>query len=122
MVLERILAAAAIAVAVPVHAAPLVDGGHARRLDAVSEEFAADLETCIRDNAKLAAEAFPTWGNGCMPPTFKVDLQAAQLRETLATIRKKWGYQAALWCTFYSTRMGSLASRVRQSANDPLFR
>ena len=68
-------------------------------------DFANSLEQCIRHAAKEAADAFPDWGNACLPPTQKIDKQAAILTRTLGPIRGQYGYTAALWCGFYSVRM-----------------
>ena len=70
-----------------------------------SQEFARDLEQCIRDHAAEAAASVPVWGSACMPPTEKIDHQAAIYTRTLAGIRRKYGYTGALWCAFYSVRM-----------------
>ncbi|KAL1508522.1 hypothetical protein AB1Y20_004622 [Prymnesium parvum] len=73
-----------------------------------SLEFANALEQCIRETAAAAAASHPSWANSCMPPTQKIDLQAAVLRRTLASIRERYGYSGALWCAFYSVRMTGL--------------
>ena len=70
-----------------------------------SELFAEALEQCIRDHAAAAVRTFSEWANGCMPPTEKIDRQARVYEETLVPIQKKYGYTAALWCSFYSLRM-----------------
>jgi len=70
-----------------------------------SVAFADALEECIRTSAQAAADSLPTWGSACMPPTEKIDLQAAVLAAVLPPIRAKYGYAAALWCSFYSVRM-----------------
>ena len=70
-----------------------------------SVAFANALEQCIRTTAQAAADSFHTWGSACMPPTEKIDHQAAVLAQTLPPIRAKYGYAAALWCSFYSVRM-----------------
>ena len=70
-----------------------------------SQEFADDLEQCIKDHATEAAASVPIWGSACMPPTEKIDYQAAIYTRTLASIRQKYGYTGALWCAFYSVRM-----------------
>ena len=67
-----------------------------------SEEFAEVLEQCIRNVAAEAASSFPTWANTCLPPTEKIDKQAALLTKALAPIRDRYGYSAALWCALYS--------------------
>jgi hypothetical protein len=67
--------------------------------------FVLELEKCIWSNARRMAESFPQWGDSCMPPTSKVDAQAKLYEETLAPIRNKYGYQAALWCAVYSLGM-----------------
>lgn len=67
-----------------------------------SVEFADALETCIRNAAAEAAASFSDWGNTCMPPTHKIDIQASILKRTLASIRDRYGYSGALWCAFYS--------------------
>ena len=36
-----------------------------------------------------------------MPPTEKIDIQAATLEGILPAIREQYGYSAALWCAFY---------------------
>ena len=65
-------------------------------------EFAAALEECIRNNAAEAAASQPSWGDSCMPPTEKIDMQAQLLKRTLASIKDRYGYQGALWCALYS--------------------
>ena len=70
-----------------------------------SLQFALDLEQCIRGAAANAVKAWPEWGDGCLAATTKVDRQAAVLGESITPFEAKYGYQAALWCTFYSTRM-----------------
>ncbi|KAL1499595.1 hypothetical protein AB1Y20_011794 [Prymnesium parvum] len=70
-----------------------------------SEVFAADLEKCIREHAAAAARTFPQWGDSCMPPTEKIDIQAALYDTTLASIQHTYGYTGSLWCSFYSLRM-----------------
>ena len=70
-----------------------------------STQFADDLEQCIRQAAHEAASSFQQWGDGCMPNTEKVDVQAAVLAKSITPFEKKYGYQAALWCNFYSTCM-----------------
>ena len=40
-----------------------------------SDEFAEVLVQCIRSHAKKAAQAFPSYGNVCMAPTEKIDIQ-----------------------------------------------
>ena len=67
--------------------------------------FVHELEQCIRGHATRLAASFPTWGNGCMPPTTKVDVQAQIYESTLTPIYEKYGYQAALWCAMYSLGM-----------------
>ena len=74
------------------------------RADA-SETFADDLEQCIRDHAAEAARTQPTWASVCLAPTEKIDMQAKIYERTLAPIYAKYGYNAALWCAFYSLRM-----------------
>ena len=70
-----------------------------------SQIFASALSQCIREAAARGAAAFERWGDGCIQPTFKVDVQAEVLGETVTAFEEKYGYQAALWCTFYSARM-----------------
>ncbi|KAL1507404.1 hypothetical protein AB1Y20_008246 [Prymnesium parvum] len=70
-----------------------------------SDDFADALVQCIRSHAEEAAASLPRWGNSCLPPTEKVDLQAAIYDRTLARIRARYGYTGALWCAFYSVRM-----------------
>ena len=67
--------------------------------------FADALEQCIRNAAAEAAASLPQWGDACMPPTQKIDLQTAVLDRTLADIHEHYGYTGALWCAFYSVRM-----------------
>ena len=67
--------------------------------------FADALVQCIRNAAAEAAASLPHWGDACMPPTQKIDLQAAVLDRTLASIHDAYGYTGALWCAFYSVRM-----------------
>ena len=62
-----------------------------------SQDFADDLEKCIRDHAAEAVRTLPTWADVCLPPTEKIDKQAAIYERTLATIYEKWGYPGALW-------------------------
>ena len=71
-----------------------------------SHVFADDLEQCIRQTAKLAADEFRSWGDGCIPATTKVDVQAALLAQTITPFEQKYGYVAAVWCAFFSTDMG----------------
>ena len=42
--------------------------------------------------------SFPPW-------TRTVDVQAEVLSEVITPFEKQWGYQAAVWCAFFSTRM-----------------
>ena len=65
-----------------------------------SQEFVDDLTKCIRDHAVEAAASVPQWGSACMPPTEKIDIQAAIYTRTLASIQAKYGYTGALWCAF----------------------
>ena len=89
---------------------------------ASSELFADALEQCIRNTAAGVAAAFPTWANSCMPPTEKIDLQAALLSRTLASIRDSYGYPGALWCAFYSVRMtGKEYDPNSDQPNNPNF-
>ena len=67
--------------------------------------FADALEHCIRNAAAEAAATVPRWGDACMPPTQKIDLQAEVLDRTLSSIHNAYGYTGALWCAFYSVRM-----------------
>ena len=67
--------------------------------------FADALEQCIRNAAAEAAASLPQWGDACMPPTQKIDLQAEVLDRTLSSIHDAYGYTGALWCAFYSVRM-----------------
>ena len=71
----------------------------------LSRNFADALEQCIRNAAAEAAASLPQWGDACMPPTQKIDLQAKVLDGTLASIHDAYGYTGALWCAFYSLRM-----------------
>ena len=71
----------------------------------LSRNFADALEQCIRNAAAEAAASLPQWGDACMPPTQKIDLQAKVLDSTLASIHEAYGYTGALWCAFYSVRM-----------------
>ena len=70
-----------------------------------SQQFADVLVQCIQQNAQHAAESFHSWASVCLPPTEKIDLQAAVLEQTLPGIQEQYGYAAALWCGFYSVRM-----------------
>lgn len=40
-----------------------------------SDEFADALVQCIRNHANKAADAFPLYGDVCMAPTAKIDIQ-----------------------------------------------
>lgn len=62
-----------------------------------SHDFADDLEQCIRNHAAEAARTLPDWADVCLPPTEKIDKQAAVYERTLASMYQKWGYQGALW-------------------------
>ena len=85
-------------------------------------QFAVDLELCIRRSAAAAAAALPRWGNACMPPTQKIDIQAATLEGILPAIRESYGYSAALWCAFYSVRMtGAEYDPNDSQPNNPNF-
>ena len=87
-----------------------------------NNEFAADLEKCIRDHAAEAAASVPIWGSACMPPTEKIDHQAAIYTRTLNPIRDKYGYTGALWCAFYSVRMtGKEFDPNSDQPNNPNF-
>ena len=87
-----------------------------------NQQFAKDLERCIRDAARNAADAAPTWRDGCLPPTTKVDRQAEILTLSLTPFEKKYGYQAALWCSFYSARMsGEEAREGDPQPNNPAY-
>lgn len=110
--------------------------------------FITDLEACIRNHAIKAAETFPLWGNSCLPPTSKVDIQGActpiaalrpsappeHLRtmsfpsaakiyeETLSPFHDKYGYHAALWCAMYSLGMtGAEFNPKDTQPNNPNF-
>eukprot|EP00966_Prymnesium_polylepis_P330368 7386024-Prymnesium_polylepis.2 len=78
---------------------------HARAQAADQVVFAEALERCIRDHAEAAAASFPSWGDTCMPPTEKIDIQSKVYERTLVGIRDQYGYTGALWCAFYSMRM-----------------
>ena len=57
-----------------------------------------------------------------MPPTEKIDIQAAVYDTTLAPIRERYGYSAALWCAFYSVRMtGAEYDPKDTQPNNPNF-
>ena len=87
-----------------------------------SNVFAADLEQCIRDAAARAAAGFPRYGDGCLPATTKVDVQAEILGETITPFEARYGYQAAVWCAFYSTDMtGEEADPNDPQPNNPQF-
>jgi len=87
-----------------------------------STEFANALEQCIRHAAAEAAASLPEWGNACMAPTAKIDIQAAVLTRTLGPIRERYGYAAALWCSFYSVRMtGAEYDPKDAQPNNPNF-
>ena len=87
-----------------------------------SQEFVDDLEKCIRDHAAEAAASVPQWGSACMPPTEKIDIQAAIYTRTLASIQAKYGYTGALWCAFYSVRMtGKEFDPNSDQPNNPNF-
>ena len=87
-----------------------------------SNVFAADLEQCIRDAAARAAAGFPRYGYGCLPATTKVDVQAEILGETITPFEARYGYQAAVWCAFYSTDMtGEEADPNDPQPNNPQF-
>lgn len=87
-----------------------------------SQEFADDLEKCVRDHAAEAVRTLPTWADVCLPPTEKIDKQAAVYERTLATIYEKWGYPGALWCAFYSVRMtGKEFNPNSDQPNNPNF-
>lgn len=70
-----------------------------------SRTFGDALVHCIRNHAREAAASLPSWGNSCMAPTEKIDIQAAVYDRTLAAIYAEYGYPGALWCAFYSVRM-----------------
>jgi len=70
-----------------------------------SKEFANALVSCIQQSAQAAADSFHEWGSVCLPPTEKIDKQAAVLSQHLPQIQARYGYPAALWCAFYSVRM-----------------
>ena len=72
---------------------------------ASAKAFVADLERCIRDTAAVIATTAPRWADRCESPGSKASLQAEQLSPTLAPLRRKHGYAAAVWCAFYSTYM-----------------
>ena len=61
-----------------------------------NEQFANDLEACIRGAAQKAVDAWPKWGDGCLAATTKVDRQAHTLGLSITPFEKKYGYQAAL--------------------------
>jgi hypothetical protein len=85
-------------------------------------DFADALEQCIRQSAKAAADSFPDWGHSCLPPTAKIDKQAAVLTQVLGPIRRQYGYVAALWCAFYSVRMtGAEYDPKDTQPNNPNF-
>ena len=87
-----------------------------------SEIFASALSQCIREAAARGASAFARWGDGCIQPTVKVDVQAEVLGETVTAFEEKYGYQAALWCTFYSARMSGEEFRAdNPQPNNPQF-
>ena len=73
--------------------------------DPASQAFADRLVQCIQDNARAAADSLHAWASVCLPPTEKIDIQAAVLEQNLPAIQSKYGYSAALWCAFYSVRM-----------------
>ena len=86
-----------------------------------STQFADDLEQCIRQAAHEAASSFQQWGDGCLPRTEKVDVQAAVLAKSITPFEKKYGYQAALWCNFYSTRMNEKLDPNNPQPNNPNY-
>ena len=59
----------------------------------------------VKFTSQKGAENFQRWGDGCIPPTHKVDVQAEVLSMVITPFEKKWGYQAAVWCAFFATRM-----------------
>lgn len=78
-----------------------------------SQEFANALVDCIRANSENVARTWPQWGNSCVSPTAKVDMQAIELKSTLTPIKGRYGYPSALWCHFYGLSM------YEPSADDP---
>ena len=87
-----------------------------------SQIFASALSQCIREAAARGSSAFERWGDGCIQPTVKVDVQAEVLGETVTAFEEKYGYQAALWCTFYSSRMNGEEFRAdNPQPNNPEF-
>lgn len=84
-------------------------------------QFAVELEQCIRDAAKRAVDSWPRWGDGCLEATTKVDIQADVLGETITPFEETYGYQAALWCAFYSTRMTEEPDPDNPQPNNPDF-
>jgi hypothetical protein len=83
--------------------------------------FAADLEQCIRTAANRAAASMARWGDGCIQGTTKVDVQAQVLGETITPFEARYGYQAANWCAFYSTRMGNEGGENNPQPNNPQY-
>eukprot|EP00966_Prymnesium_polylepis_P237988 5503901-Prymnesium_polylepis.1 len=61
-----------------------------------NEQFANELEQCIRGAAQKAVDNWPMWGDGCLAATTKVDRQAHTLGLSITPFEKKYGYQAAL--------------------------
>ena len=84
-------------------------------------QFAVELEQCIRDAAKRAVDSWSRWGDGCLEATTKVDIQADVLGETITPFEETYGYQAALWCAFYSTRMTEEPDPDNPQPNNPDF-
>jgi hypothetical protein len=70
-----------------------------------SHQFANDLAHCIQIAAKRAADSFPMWGDSCLASTLKVDTQADVLGQTITPFQDRYGYRAALWCSFWSANM-----------------
>ena len=86
------------------------------------EAFADALVDCIHNHAREAANSVQIWGSACMPPTEKIDHQAAVYTRTLARIRDEYGYSGALWCAFYSVRMtGAEYDPNSDQPNNPNF-
>ena len=86
------------------------------------EVFADALVDCIHNHAREAANSLRIWGSACMPPTEKIDHQAAVYTRTLGGIRDEYGYSGALWCAFYSVRMtGAEYDPNSDQPNNPNF-
>ena len=83
---------------------------------ALSRMFAASLVQCIRDQAQEAANSFTDWANSCLATTAKVDIQLSILENgPIKKIFEAYGYSAAVWCAFYSVRLGQPVGEFNSS-------